>query len=255
MANAHYFMIDDLHSFLTHLDQRGYVRSIREEEGQEWVIYGKTMSEALSKFYGFPTQRDVISPVQIRVNYALPKDGKTLARLAWELKRMNEEYRKTLPVWKTKKEAPRSIRDKRWDTIQRFLREHNELIDCFKYQGDDRLTEGAHVFNMHIASTTREQKICFDFIRSLAEAFAPNGIVRGRRKADGLRAQRNGWIRRYAQMHRKRGWSPVEIAREIQKELRQGTWDERHRLQYNLASNTICKIAGIKLPAHVSSGW
>jgi hypothetical protein len=251
MANAHYFMIDDLHSFLTHLDQRGYRKVVHEEEGAEWVSYGKTHSGALTKFYSYPTQREVLSPVQIRVTYRLEKEVKPLAKLAHELKLMNESYRKALPVWKTKKVAPRRVRDHRWDQIQRFLKDHGELIECFKYQGDDRLTEGAHTFNMLIASTTKEQKACFEFIKALAEAFAPQGIVRGRRQADGTRQQRNGWIRRYAQMHRKRGWTPLEIAREIQKELRAGTWDERSRLQYNLASNTICKIAGLKLnPAH-----
>src|SRR5436190_20334356 len=123
--------------------------------------------------------------------------------------------------------------------MQRFLQLHGELIDCFKYQGDDRLTEGAHTYNLMIASTPKEQKICFEFIKALAEAFAPNGIVRGRRQADKPRQQRNGWIKRYADIHRKRGWSPLEIAREIQKELRNGTWNERRRLQYNLASHTI----------------
>src|SRR5690349_11197520 len=119
MSNAHYFMIDDLHSFLTHLDQRGYVRSVVEEEGQERVVYAQSFSNALTKFYSFATRREVISPVQIRVTYRIIKEGVPLARLAAELKRMNEQYRKALPVWKTRKEASRKVRDHRWDRIQK----------------------------------------------------------------------------------------------------------------------------------------
>jgi hypothetical protein len=255
MANAHYFMIDDLRSFLDNLESREFERSVLHENDEDWIVYGKTMSGALTKFYGFTAQREVVSPIRIRVTYTLIKEAKPLAKLAAHLKRMNEKYRKSLPGWKTRPETRQHVRDKRWDEIQHFLQAHGELIECFKYQSDDRMTEGAHVFNLQIASTPREQKTCFEFIKALAEAFAPHGIIRGRREADKPRQQRNGWIKRYADMHRKRGWSPLEIAREIQKELRNGTWNERSRLQYNLSNNTIAKIAGLKLQtqhAHAS---
>ncbi len=249
--NAHYFLIEDIHRFIEDLDERDYRRGLSQEQGRDWVVYSKTLSHALTKLYSFQARREVHSPVQIRVTYQLVKDAKPLAKLAAELKRMNDEYRKTLPGWKTKREPRKDVRDKRWNRIQHLLRDNGELIECFRYQGDDRLTEGNYSFNLQIASTPKEQRVCFDFIKALAESFSPHGIVRGRRQADKPRQQRNGWIKRYADIHKKRGWTPLEIAREIQKELRNGTWDERSRLQYNLANNTICKIAGLKLhPQH-----
>jgi len=78
-------------------------------------------------------------------------------------------------------------------------------------------------------------------------AYSPHGVVRGRRQIDKPSLQRNGWIKRYAESCKKRGWRALNIAQEIQKELREGTWNERSRLQYNLADGTICKIAGMKI--------
>ena len=251
MSNAHYFVLDDLSSFLANLEARRYARHFAEEQGQEWTIHSKTLSEAVTKFYSFVAPSEPDTPIRIRVTYKLVKEGKPLARLAVQLKSLNEAYQKALPVWKTKRPSSAGVREQRWREVQRYLHMHAELIDCFKYQADDRLTEGNHSFNLLVASTPREQRICFDFIKALAEAFAPQGIIRGRRQADSIRQQRNGWIKRYADMHKKRGWTPLEIAREIQKELRNGTWNERSRLQYNLANNTICKIAGLKIhPSH-----
>ena len=244
---SHSFIMEDLDAFVAQMEARGYVRVVSREDDQDWIVYYKTLSKALNKFYAFPAQRESVGPVQVRVTYKILNEAKPLLALAKQIKRMNEQYRKSLPVWKTKPAMSSGVRDRRWDQIQRWLGGHSELIECFKYQADDRLTEGNPSFNLMIPSTPREQRVCFEFIKALAEAFSPNGIVRGRRQADGTRAQRNGWIRRYAQMHRKRGWTPIEIAREIQKELRQGTWDERSRLQYNLANNTILKIAGLKI--------
>ena len=107
--------------------------------------------------------------------------------------------------------------------------------------------EGSHSFNMEIASNPREQAICFEFIKALVDAYVPQGIVRAHRDTDVPRQQRDGWIKRYAALYKKKGWTPLEISREIQLEVRTGTWNERCRLQYNLAPNTICRIAGLKL--------
>jgi hypothetical protein len=163
------------------------------------------------------------------------------------LKELNLRYRQTLPGWKTRREAPPHVREKRWKDLQDFFHEHGGLIFCFKYKGDERSTEGNYLFNLQVASTPQEQRICMEFIKALAEAQTPHGIIRRRREADKPLQQRNGWIKRYALIHRKRGWGPFEIAREIQKELRNGTWNERSKIQYNISGNTIAKIAGMKI--------
>jgi len=245
---AHYFIIDDLGSFLGNLEARRYSK----ERSNSWVVYSKTVSGALSKHYAYSLSKPN-HPMQIRVTYDLTKGGKPLQKLVDTLKKLNDNYRKSLPVWKTKR--PRSdVRERRWVNLQRFLHKHSELIYCFKYEADNRLTEGNHSFNLQVASTPKEQKICIEFIKALAEAYAPQSIVRRQRQADKPVHQRNGWIKRYTELHRKRGWKTFEIAREIQKELRDGTWNERSRLQFNLANNTICKIAGLKL-THSASAW
>jgi len=243
---AHYFIIDNLGSFLGNLEARGYAKL----KSNSWMVYSKTMSAALIKHYAYALSKPD-PPIQIRVTYDLANEGKPLQKLVDTLKKLNDLHRKALPVWKTK--HPRSdVRERRWINLQRFLHKHTELIDCFKYEGDNRLTEGNRSYSLQVATTPQEQKICIEFIKALAEAYAPQSIVRRQRQADRPVHQRNGWIKRYAELHRKRGWRPFEIAREIQKELRGGTWDERSKLQFNLANNTICKIAGLKLP-HLTS--
>jgi len=245
---AHYFIINDLGSFLDNLEARRYSK----RRSNDWVVYSKTVSGALTKHYAYsPSKTDL--PTQFRVTYELVKGGKTLQKLVDALKKSNDSYRRALPVWKTKR--PRSgVRERRWVNLQRFLHRHSELIDCFKYEADNRLTEGNHSFNLQVASTPQEQKICVEFIKALAEAYDPQSIVRRQRQVDKPVQQRNGWIKRYAELYKKRGWRSFEITREIQKELRGGTWNERSRLQFNLANNTICKIAGLKMP-HFSSAW
>lgn len=152
-----------------------------------------------------------------------------------------------MPGWKTKRRPRKDVRRRRWLAIQRFLKKHAALIASFKYQADDRITEGNHSFNLLIASTPKEQAICIEFIKALVEAYSPQAITRGHREIDKPSVQRNGWIRRFAVVHRKRGWTAHEIARETQRELREGTWNQRRKLQYNLSVHTISKIAGLKL--------
>ncbi len=241
---AHFFLIEDLGLFISNLELRGYTR-VRSDS---LIEYHKTISGVLTKYYAYSSVASPDAPIQVRVTYKLLGDGKALQKLAKKLKELNYRYRKTLPGWKTKREPSKRRRDFHWHNLESFLNHHSELIACFKYEGDNRLTEGNYSFNLQVASTPKEQAICLDFIRAIAEAHAPYGIVRRRREADRPIQQRNGWIRRYAQLHKKRGWGPLEIAREIQKELRNGTWNERTRFQFNIANNTICKIAGLKIP-------
>jgi hypothetical protein len=240
---AHYFVIEDLGAFLSNLVARRYQRTTSDS----WEIYSKTLSKALVKFYAYPVDAVQDSPVQIRVTYKLLNDGRPLQKLVRNLKDLNYSYRQTFSDWKTKRPARKNVQEKRWENVQKFLHRHGELIGCFKYEADDRLTEGNYSFNLQVASTPKEQRICLEFIKALAEAHTPHGLTRGRRVADKPVQQRNGWIKRYAMIHKKRGWGPLEIARDIQKQLRNGTWNERSRLQYNIANNTICKIAGIKI--------
>lgn len=240
---AHYFVIEDLGSFLSQLVRRHYTHTVSDS----WNVYSKSLSKALVKFYAYPVDAKQDSPVQIRVTYTLLQDGRPLQKLVRALKDLNYAYRQTFEEWKTKRATSKNVQERRWENLQKFLHQHGELIGCFKYEADDRLTEGNFSFNLQVASTPKEQRICLEFIKALAEAHTPHGLVRGRRRADKPVAQRNGWIKRYAQMHKKRGWGALEIARDIQKQLRNGTWNERSRLQYNIANNTICKIAGIKI--------
>jgi len=250
MGNAHHFFVDDLGALIANLATRRYSHSYSEDKGKKHVYYSKVLSNAVMKHYSYAADDSAVTPLRISVSYRLMNDGKPLAALTKELKKLNTRYRDTLPVWITKSGASEGVREKRWNAVQRYLREHGDLIDCFKYQGDDRLTEGNHSFNLEVASTRQEQAICFEFIRALVDAYAPHGIIRARREPDVPRKQRNGWIKRYAELHKRKGWTPLEISREIQRELREGTWNERLRLQYNLAQNTICRIAGLKLHSH-----
>jgi len=250
MGTAHYFVIDSVANFLNHLEARRY----SHEDDRNWTVYSKVLSDVLVKYYSFWLTPGAETPLRIRVTYNLINDAKPLRKLSDKLKALNWDYLRSLPIWKTKRQSRPQVRERRWKKVQNFLKKYGELISCFKYQADDRLTEGNHSFNLEMASNTREQAVCFDFIKAIAEAHGPQGIVRGHRQIDRPSQQRNGWIKRYAGEHRKRGWTSQEIAREIQKELREGTWNERSKLQYNLADNTICKIAGIKLaPTHLTN--
>lgn len=240
---GHYFIVEDLSELLADLQSKGYSRN----EDETSVVYSKTISGALIKHYSYKVDQQVDGPIRIQASYELVNHGNNLQKLGRELKKLNFQYRQTIPGYKTKKEAPKEVRDARWLNLQRFLYKYDELINCFRFR-EDRLTEGNYWFNLQVASTPGEQKICIEFIKALAEAFIPHGIVRGRRQPDKPVQQRNGWIKRHALILKKQGWRPFDIARDIQKELRNGTWNERSRLQFNIANSTICKIAGIKIP-------
>jgi hypothetical protein len=240
---AHEFLIEDLGSFLLNLEARRYHRS----ESAGTVVYSKTFSGALIKRYTHAAPAPHDSPVRLSVTYEILQDGKPLRKLVSQLKTLNVLYRRSLPGWKTRREPAPRVREKRWQDLQAFFHRHGELIYCFKYKGNERSTEGNFLFNLQVASTPQQQRLCMEFIKALAEAQVPHGIIRRRREADKPLRQRNGWIRRYARLHRRRGWGALEIAREIQKELMNGTWNERSKIHYNIAGNTICKIAGIKL--------
>jgi hypothetical protein len=241
--SAHYFLIENLGVFLTNLEARKFAHS----DAGTWTVYSKNLSNALIKNYAYLRSSVLSEPVQIRVTYDLLKEGRPLKQLVKELKDLNRRYRETLPVWKTKRTPRPTVRDRRWKDLQGFFARHGELIYCFKYKGDERVTEGNFLFNLQVASTFQEQRICHEFIKSLAEAQVPHGLMRGRREADRPTQQRNGWIRRNVDYYKKKGWRSREIVGELQKELRSGTWNERSKLQYNIADATICKIAGIKI--------
>jgi hypothetical protein len=247
MPNAHYFLIDDLATFLLDLEARHYQLNRSHPDDHTWVVYSKMKSGALIKHYSYSRERIPTSPMPIRVTYELIRGGIPLKQLTRKLKVLNANYRKSLPGWKTKRESRRGVRKRRWHQIQKFLKQHAALIASFKYQSDDRLTEGNLSYNLHIASTTKEQAICIEFIKALVDACAPGTIVRRYRQTDKPMLQRNGWIKRFAGIHRKRGWSVWEVVQEAQKELREGTWNQRMRRQYNLSNSTISKIAGLKL--------
>jgi hypothetical protein len=243
MGAAHYFITDDITAFRMDLETHAYAC----EDVQGWKVYSKALSEAVVKHYSFWGKTNDRATTKIRVTYELLGEGKPLLRLADTLKKLNWRYLRALPGWKTKSPASETIREKRSKAVQDFLKEHQELISCFRYQPDDHWTEGNHSFNGEVASTPRGLAICFQFIKGLMAAHSPHGILRGRRAIDKPSQQRNGWIKRYAESCKKRGWRVVEIAHQIQKELREGTWNERSRVQYNLAGGTICKIAGMKI--------
>jgi len=250
MGTAHYFAPNDLSTFQNSLKAHRYAL----EEMNDWRVYSKVMSEAMVKYYGFWGKTSDGAKTNVRVTYELVNEGKPLLRLADKLKRLNWQYLLALPGWKTKSPVSDNTRGNRSKAVQDFLKEHQELISCFRYPPDEHMNEGNSSFNEEVASTPRELVICFQFIKGLLAAHSPYGIVRGRREIDKPSLQRNGWIKRYAESCKKRGWMAVDIAREIQKELREGTWNERLRLQYNLADGTICKIAGMKI-SHRSLDW
>jgi hypothetical protein len=238
MGTAHYFVTNDVAAFRRRLETKHYSR----ERVHGWEVRSKVFAQAVVKHYGFWPK----SPAKIRVTYELLKDGKPLLRLTNRLKKLNWAYLKELPVWITKRAPRAKVRERKWKALQAFLHKYRDLIDCFRYAPDESLIEGNHSYNMEIAATANELTFCIQFIKGLLAAYTPFGLVRGRRHVDKPAKQRNGWIKRFAETYKKRGWLTRDITREIQKELREGTWNERLRLQYNLAGNTICKIAGIK---------
>lgn len=250
MGHAHYFLTQDPPAFLRGLEARHYRRN-RAQEREGWIVYSKLISGALTKHYSYSAQTQPDIPSLFRVTYDVVRQGAPLRRLTGRLKALNRRYQASLRGWKTKRPATQRIRHRRFVALQRFLQRHGELIGAFKYPSDDRLTEGNYSFNLQVASTPKEQAICIDFLKALVEAFAPEGIVRGHRTADKPLQQRNGWIKRFAVMHKKLGWSASEITRHAQKELREGSWNQRLKLQYNLSPQTISKLAGLKLPRHI----
>jgi hypothetical protein len=239
MGTAHYFVASNPTTFGRKLADQQYSRS----ESHGWVVYSRLCGESVIKHYGFWRK----SPARVRVTYELLHAGRTLLRIANRLKKLNRAYLHALPVWITKRARRAGSREKNWQALQDFLLRYRDLIDCFRYAPDEQLSEGNQSFNLEIAATPNEQTICLQFIRGLLAAYSPFGLVRGRRQVDKPTLQRNGWIKRFALNYKKRGWVPREIAQEIQKELREGTWNERSKLQYNLAGPTICKIAGMKV--------
>ena len=243
MATGHQFVPEDIAAFQRRLEAQRY--SCQEVNG--WKVYSKALSEAVVKHYSFWAKTGRETARKVRVTYELINEGQSLLRLADQLKKLNWKYLRALPGWKTKVAASEKTREKRYKAVQAFLKEHEELVSCFRYPPDNRRTEGNFSFNGEVASTPRELAICFQFIKGLLAANSPYGVVHGRREIDKPALQRNGWIKRYAESCKKRGWVVGEIAHEIQKELREGTWNERSRLQYNLAGGTICKIAGMKI--------
>jgi len=247
--NAHSFLIENLGMFLANLEARNYSHA----QSGEWIVYSKCLSNALIKNYAYNPTTVNGDPIKIRVTYEILNDGKPLKKLVKELKQLNHLYRSALPGWKTKQDVQLKVRESRWNNLKLFCSKKGELIYFLKYKGDERATEGNFLFNLQIASTSLHQLICVDFIKALADAQAPHGLIRGRREADKPTQQRNGWIKRNAQYYKKRGWRPREIVGELQKELRNGTWNERSKLQFNIAFTTICKIAGLKIasPAHL----
>lgn len=249
MGHAHYFLNQDPSAFLHGLEARHYRRNRMHPQHEGWVVYSKLISGSLIKHYGYQTMKQGDIPHLFRVTYDLVRKGAPLRRLTARLKALNRRYQWSLRGWKTKRPASQQIRQRRYMALQRFLEQHHELIGAFKYESDDRLTEGNYSFNLQVASTPKEQVICIDFLKALVEAYSPESIVRGHRTADKPLQQRNGWIKRFALMHKKMGWSAVEITRQAQKELREGSWNQRLKLQYNLSSQTISKLAGLKLPS------
>jgi hypothetical protein len=247
MSTAHYFLVNDLGAFLLDLRARHYVNHPAVSKESDWIIYSKMKSGALIKHYSYSSASPKSSPFPIRVTYELVHNGRPLKKLAQTLKNLNASYRRSLPGWKTKRQPRKDVRHRRWLDIQHFLEKHAALIASFKYQSDDRITEGNPSYNLQIASTPKEQAICIEFIKALVEACSPGAIIRRYRDVDKPRLQRDGWIRRFAGVHRKRGWSAREIIHATQRELREGTWNQRSKLQYNLSMNTISKIAGVKL--------
>ncbi|OGR89025.1 MAG: hypothetical protein A2992_04325 [Elusimicrobia bacterium RIFCSPLOWO2_01_FULL_59_12] len=239
MGTAHYFVTSDVIAFKRRLEAEHY--SCKEVYG--WEVCSKIFARAVVKHYGFWQT----SPAKVRVTYELLKEGKPLLQLTNKLKKLNWEYLQELPVWITKRAPRAKARANKWKALRAFLHRYRDLIGCFRYAPDEILLEGNHPFNMEIAATANGLTICVQFIRGLLAAYSPFGLVRGRRQVDKPAQQRNGWIKRYAKTYKKRGWIAREIAREIQKELREGTWNERSKLQYNLAGDTICKIAGMKI--------
>jgi hypothetical protein len=244
---AHYFWIHNLAAFLTNLKDRRYERVPAPPEGTHREMYAQIHSGALVKYYSYSTVTSAQGGIKIRVSYEVVDHGRVLKKLARELKSLNAQYRDCLPGWKTKSPPEKAICLRRWEATQLFLRKHAELIANFRYPGDDRLTEGNMSFNLLIASTPPEQVICIEFIKALVEAYSPQAIIRGHRQIDLPTRLRNDWIKRFAGIQKRRGWSPHEIVRETQKELREGTWNHRLKIQFNLAPTTISKIAGFKL--------
>ena len=237
------FLIEDLGAFLVSLESRGFAAG----RAGGALAYEKVFSDALVKRYAcFPPLGE--GPARVVVSHSLLKDGAPLRRIARTLKGLNLAYRRSLVAWKTRRPTPAAGRLRRWRDLQRFLRRHEELFGCFKYEVSDREMEGNHLFNLHVPSTPSQRGVCMELIEALADADLPLGVSRGRREADPSVRQRNGWIQRFTRDHRKRGWHAAETVRRIQKELRDGTWNERSRLRYNIAESTIFRIAGMKAP-------
>src|SRR5690349_12425894 len=125
MNQDHFFVIDDLSLFLADLGGRHYVRS-HSPADETWITYSKVLSGALTKSYSFPGTQTPDRPVQVRVVYHLHKGGKELKKLAERLKTLNAQYRQALPIWKTKRPVPESIRHHRRHAVEQFLQTHHE---------------------------------------------------------------------------------------------------------------------------------
>src|SRR5687768_4305161 len=137
--SEHVFFIDSLSDLILRLEAMHYSKS----ESEMWTIYSKTLSGVIVKYYAYPSHAKYkAAPVRIRVNYKLLDEGKALKKLNKTLKNLNDRYQETIDHWKTKKKPPEEVKERRWAQLQHFLDGHRELIACFRYQADDRLTEG-----------------------------------------------------------------------------------------------------------------
>src|SRR5437660_1586334 len=163
MGTAHTFAINDLGAYLESLQARHYKPSANPPPGKDRRVYYKIFSKALIKYYSVSVKHNGFA-FPIHVRYELVNNGKPLKKLADILKSLNARYRQTLPGWKTKRRPRKDVRQKRRRERQAFLRKHQELIDCFKYEGGGRSTEGNPLYNLHMASTPNEQAICMEFV-------------------------------------------------------------------------------------------
>lgn len=238
------FFTDDLWALEAGLAEKGYHR---EREG-DWIVHEKTLSGALTKRYSRPARLSNDTAVSISVSSSLVGGGEPLRRLAAELKRLNRRYRLALPGWKTLPPAGEGERQRRRRALRTFFRTHAELTSCFVSEP----LEGTFTYRLDAAASPRELSVCLQFVMAVEDAVRPRGIVRGRRGADAPLRQRDGWIKRFAEDQRRRGKPPFNIVRDIQKRLREGTWNERDGDQYNISNSTVGKIAGVKIPRPTS---
>src|SRR5581483_4437838 len=99
MGSAHYFVVNDCRLFVANLEARHYMAEKAGGQDERWVVYSKIKSGALIKHYRLPARIPQNNAIAVRVTYTLVDRGLPLRRLASELKKLNTEYRKSLPGW------------------------------------------------------------------------------------------------------------------------------------------------------------